>query len=118
MTDATEPERPVIRPASGRHVVRAGGAVLAETDQGFEVTLPGAEAAAVYLPRAEVDLFLDEGEGGMEIPGLGHARLLTIVAKSGPITGAAWVIDRPAEGAEALDGHVAFDAERVAVERL
>ena len=118
MSDASAPETPVLRPSTGLHVVRAGGAVLAESAAGYEVDLPGAEAPVVYLPRADVDLFLDAGEGGMEIPGLGHASLLTIVAKSGPIMGAAWVIDAPAEGAEALSGHVAFDTERVAVELL
>ncbi|MEM6441459.1 MAG: DUF427 domain-containing protein [Pseudomonadota bacterium] len=115
MTDAPSP---VIRPSSGLHVVRAGGAVLAETSQGWEVDMPGREDATVYLPRADVDLFLDEGEGGMEIPGIGRAKLMTIVVKSGPILGAAWLIEAPAAGAEALAGHVAFDVERVAVELL
>jgi len=110
---------PVIRPSSGLHVVRAGGAVLAESERGFEVDLPGAEAPSVYLPRDDVALFLDDAEGETDAPGgLGRARWLTIVAKSGPIDRAAWEITAPAAGVEALAGHVGFDVERVAVERL
>ena len=114
MTDA-----PAIAPSPGLHVVRAGGAVIAETASGWAVTRPGEDAPTIYLPRAEAGApFLDPTEEIEELPGVGRVRRLDIVAKSGPIRGAAWSVEIPAKGAEMLIDHVAFDAERVAVERL
>ncbi|MGM0583081.1 MAG: DUF427 domain-containing protein [Pseudomonadota bacterium] len=117
MTDAHP--RPEIRPAAGMRVVRAGGAVLAESPNALEVLIPDAEAREVYFPMAEAgELFLEATDRTEDIPGLGRARRYDIMAKSGPIEGAAWAIETPAPGAEALRDHVAFDTERVAVERL
>lgn len=117
--DDDETARPVIEPSPGLHVVRAGGAVLAETAAGWAVTLPGEEAPTIWLPKAEAGApFLEPADGGFEIPGLGRCRQYDIMAKSGPIHGAAWALEAPAEGAEMLLDHVAFDVERVAVERL
>ena len=114
MTDA-----PTIAPSPGLHVVRAGGAVIAETASGWSVTRPGEPAPTVYLPRAEAGApFLEPADETFEIPGVGRVRRQDIVAKSGPIRGAAWAVEVPAKGAEMLIDHVAFDAGRVAVERL
>ena len=115
MTDS----RPEIRPAPGVRVVRAGGAVLAESVNAMEVLRPGAEEPEIWFPQGEAgELFLDATEDRFEVEGLGSARRYDIMAKSGPIRGAAWAIEAPAPGAEALRDHVAFDEERVAVERL
>lgn len=108
-----------ISPAAGMRVVRAGGAVLAESQNALEVLLPDDETPAVYFPKGEAgDLFLDRTDAEFEIPGIGHARQYDIIAKSGPIRAAAWAVERPAAGSEALKDHFAFDAARVTIERL
>jgi uncharacterized protein (DUF427 family) len=113
------PDRPEIRPAPGLRVVRAGDAVLAESANALEVRLAGESDATIWFPGGEAgDLFLEPTEERFDIPGLGAARRLVIAASSGPIRGAAWSLERPAPGAEALKDRVAFDAEQVAVERL
>jgi uncharacterized protein (DUF427 family) len=115
----TENGAPEISPSPGLHVVRAGGAVIGETAAGWSVTMPGDEGPTLYLPKAEAgELFLEPAEATFEIPGLGRARQYDLIAKSGPLRGAAWAIEAPAKGAEMLIDHVAFDPERVAVERL
>ena len=117
MTD--DAPRPAIRPAEGLYAIRAGGAVLAESRNALAVSFEGDEGPAIYVPRAEAgELFLEPTETRFEIPGLGRARQYDIIAKSGPIKAAAWALESPAPGAEALGGHVAFDTARVAVERL
>lgn len=111
--------RPTIERAEGMHVVRAGGAVLAESANALSVSLPDEDEPAIYFPQGEAgETFMDRTEIVFEIPGLGRARQYDIVAKSGPISSAAWVIETPADGAEALADHFAFDTERVAVERI
>ena len=107
-----------IRPASRPHAVRAGGAVLAESHAAMIVEADGAEPA-VYLPLdADSALFLEATDETDALPGIGEVRRLRIIAKSGPIERAAWTVERPAPGAEALEGLTAFDTERVAVEAL
>ena len=118
MTGDDRIEPPVIRPAEGVRVARAGGAVVAESRRALEVSMPGEDAPAVYMPREDAATFLDPADCAFEIPGIGRARLHDISAKSGPIRGAAWVIEAPAPGAEALKDFFAFDTERVAVERI
>lgn len=107
----------IIAPAPGVIVVRAGGAVLAETGAAME-SATGEDAPARWLPMDDAALFLDRTEELREIPGLGQARGYDIIAKSGPIPLAAWALEAPAAGAEALKDHVSFDEARVAVERL
>lgn len=121
MTDDTL----TVAPAAGVIVVRAGGAVLAESRAALEASSAavqeGAETGAEpirLLPMADASLFLDRTEEVKEIPGLGAARGYDIVAKSGPIPLAAWAVETPVAGAEAAADHVFFDESRVAVERL
>ena len=117
MTDDTL----TVAPAAGVIVVRAGGAVLAESHAALEASSAAAEEGADpirLLPMEDASLFLDRTEEVKEIPGLGTARGYDIVAKSGPIPLAAWAVETPVAGAEAAAGHVFFDEERVAVERL
>ncbi|MGG7568310.1 DUF427 domain-containing protein [Rhodovulum sp. DZ06] len=107
-----------IAPVGGVIAVRAGGAVLAESSEALAATAPGAEAPVHWLPMADASLFLDRTEQIRDIPGVGAARGYDINAKSGPIPLAAWALEAPAAGAEALKDHVFFEGERVAVERL
>ncbi len=117
MTD--EDATPSIRPAEGVRVIRAGGAVLGESAEALEVSLPGDEKPAIYFPFGDAgEPFLEATDTVFRIPGLGQARQHDIIAKSGPIQAAAWVIETPADGAERLKGRISFDEERVTIERL
>lgn len=107
-----------VAPAAGLIVVRAGGAVLAETEAALETASEDPETPTRWLPLADAGIFLDRTEAVKTIPGVGEARGYDIVAKSGPIPLAAWAVESPAAGAEALKDHVTFKHEKVAVERL
>jgi uncharacterized protein (DUF427 family) len=105
-----------ITPTEGMIVVRAGGAVLAETASGLAVMNEGVPSR--WLPLAHANVFLDATDSVHHIPNIGSARAYNIIAKSGPIAQAAWALESPDPGAEALLGHVTFDETRVAVEQL
>lgn len=105
-----------ITPIPGVLVVRAGGAVVAETTSGLAVQ--NGAVASRWLPLAEANVFLDATDDVHHIPGIGSARVYHIIAKSGPILGAASALEVPDPGAEPLVGHVVFDESRVAVEQL
>lgn len=110
---------PSIAPAPGIRVVRAWGAVIAETARARLSTLPGAEGPEVWFPRDDAGLtFLDVTQTTERRPGLGEVRLYDIMAMNGAIRGAAWVLETPDPGAEALADHFAFDEGRVTVEQL
>ncbi|MFT6772718.1 MAG: hypothetical protein ACJA1L_000423 [Paracoccaceae bacterium] len=105
-----------ISPIPGVLVVRAGGAVVAETAHGLAVL--NQDVASRWLPLAQANVFLDATETVNHIPGIGSARGYDLIAKSGPIALAAWAVEVPDPGAEALMTHVTFDETRVAVEQL
>ncbi len=116
MTTMSEPF--TIAPAEGLHVLRAGGAVIAETKDALVLKEPGYDPV-IYFPREDVGMaFLDRSETVTTCPHKGRATYYHIVAKSGPIADAGWSYEDPVEGAEALRGRIAFAHERVAVERL
>ncbi len=108
----------VIAPADGVHVVRAGGAVIAETTRALRLTEPGYEDV-IYFPREDVGMaFLEPSETETTSPHKGTARHFSIIAKSGEIQDAGWSYEAPVAGAEAIAGHIAFAHERVTVERV
>ncbi|MDF2232148.1 DUF427 domain-containing protein [Albimonas sp. CAU 1670] len=118
MTDDAMPT-PEIRPAPGVRVVRAADAVIAESANALESRLSEDDAGMIWLPRGEAgEPFLEPTEATFELPGLGHARLLDVIGVSASLHGAAWILERPAKGAEALADHIAFDPEQVTLERL
>ncbi|MEM1385105.1 MAG: DUF427 domain-containing protein [Pseudomonadota bacterium] len=108
-----------ITPAGRPVVLRAGGAVLAETSHALVLTENG-YPPVYYLPREDVGMeFLDRSEKVTACPHKGEATHYDIVAKSGPIRDAAWSYEAPKPGAEAIAGYLAFyPSERVAVEEL
>ncbi|MDH3666283.1 MAG: DUF427 domain-containing protein [Paracoccaceae bacterium] len=107
-----------IAPASGVHVVRAGGAVIGETVRALMLTEHGYEPV-IYFPREDAGIeFLDRSETRTNCPHKGEARHFHIAAKSGPITDAAWSYEDPLPGAEAIKGYIAFYAEKATVEAL
>ena len=107
-----------IRPAGGTWVVRAGGAVLAETTAALELT-EGDYPPVIYFPREDfAEAFLDPSDTTSTCPYKGTATYHTIVAKSGPIKDAAWSYEDPKEGVEAIKGYLAFYPNKVSVEAL
>ena len=112
------PDRYRLRPAPGTWVVRAGGAVIAETAAAMEVTERGHEPV-IYFPRADVaTAFLEPSATVTTCPLKGQASYYTLVTKSGEITDAAWSYEAPNEGFGRIAGHLAFYLHKVTVERV
>ena len=107
-----------ITPAGGTWVVRAGGAVLGESDRALEL-VEGDYPPVIYFPREDIAMaFLEASETTARCPQKGEARFFTIHAKSGPVTDAAWSYESPNEGFEEIAGHLAFYTSSVAVEQV
>ncbi len=107
-----------IRDAGGTWVVRAGGAVIGESERALELS-EGSHPPVIYFPRDDIAMaFLDRSSKQTVCPHKGAARYFTIIAKSGPIPDAAWSYETPKEGMEAIAGHLAFYPDKVTVERL
>ncbi len=107
-----------IRPAGGTWVVRAGGAVLGESDNALEL-IEGDLAPVIYIPREDIAMaFLEPSETVSHCPYKGDAKYYSIVAKSGPIADAAWSYEAPKDGVEQITGYLAFYTSKVAVEQV
>lgn len=107
----------MIKPASGTWVVRAGGAVLGESESALEVALNG--DVTVYFPSDDIaTVFLDPSDKTETSP-MGEASFYSIVTKSTTLKNAAWGFKHPADNASSLVGHLAFEtSDLVAVEKL
>ncbi len=108
-----------IRKAEGKWSVRAGGAVLGESDAALELHEAGYEPV-IYFPRADLAMaFLDETDHRTTCPHKGEARYFSIVTKSTTIENAAWSYEAPKEDVAQIAGHIAFYAsDHVTVEQL
>ena len=107
-----------IRPATGTWVVRAGGAVLGETNDALEL-VEGDYPPVIYVPRGDIAMaFLEPSETTSSCPHKGQASYYNIVAKSGPIADAAWSYEDPKEAVAEIAGHLAFYPAKVAVEEV
>ena len=106
-----------ITPAGGTWVVRAGGAVLGESENALKVSHGG--AVAIYFPKDDIaTVFLDDADKS-ETTALGHVRYYSIVTKSTTLKNAAWTVDEPVDDASEIAGHLAFETgDLVAVEKL
>ena len=111
-------ERLRIVPAEGTWVVRAGGAVIGESSRALalhEADYP----TRIYFPPEDIGMaFLERSATVTRCPLKGEATHWTILATSGPISDAGWSYEAPLAGAERIAGHLAFYADRVAVEQL
>ncbi|MCH8951581.1 MAG: DUF427 domain-containing protein [Proteobacteria bacterium] len=111
-------EKFTITPATGVHVVRAGGAVIAETSRALILREAGCEPV-VYFPREDAGMeFLDPSDTRTTCPHKGEATHYHIAAKSGPIKDAAWSYETPLAEAGAIAGYVAFYGEKAIIEAL
>jgi len=110
--------RITIKPADGTWSIRAGGAVLGETNAALELVENGYEPV-IYVPRADIAMaFLDPSDKTTTCPHKGQASYFAIIAKSGAIADAAWSYETPHEGLEQIAGHLAFYADKVTVEKI
>lgn len=108
-----------IRPAEGTWVVRAGGAVLGESERALEVT-EGDRPFVIYFPREDIaTVFLDPSDTKATNPGMGEATHFSIVTKSTTLKDAVWSYESPKPAAADLKDYLAFHAtEQVAVEQI
>jgi len=108
-----------IRPQPGTWVVRAGGAVLGETENALLVSEANQEDV-IYFPRQDLAMaFLEETEKRTTSPSKGEATHYSIVTKSQTIQDAAWSYETPPDAISGIAGHLAFyPSDMVAVEEL
>lgn len=108
-----------ISKAEGTWVVRAGGAVLAESQNALALN-EGAYGPVIYFPREDIAMaFLDVSDRTSYCPHKGDATYFSIVTKSTTIKDAAWSYDAPKDGVTEIAGHLAFyDTDKVAVEQV
>lgn len=106
------------RAATGTWVVRAAGAVLGESTNAIEL-IEGDYPPVIYIPRADIAMaFLEPTDVSSTCPYKGKASYFTIIAKSGPIANAAWSYEDPIDAVAAIKDHLAFYADKVAVEQV
>lgn len=109
-----------IHPAPGTWVVRAGGAVIAESTAALEL-VEGDYAPVIYFPRADIAMaFLEPTATVTTCPHKGQASYFSIVTKSKTLPDAAWSYEDPKPGMEKIRGHLAFytTPEKVTVEQV
>ncbi|MEM8569505.1 MAG: DUF427 domain-containing protein [Pseudomonadota bacterium] len=111
-------KRIAVVPANGTWVVRAGGAVIGESERALELVLTET-SSLIFFPREDVGMaFLEPSTHVAQTEGIGQASYFGIVTRSTTIKNAAWSYPEPSEGAMKLAGHIAFDSERVTVEQV
>ena len=107
-----------IGPADGTVVVRAAGAVVAESANAL-ILSEGELAPVFYLPRKDAGIeFMDRSETVTTCPWKGEAVHFTLITKSGSIEDAAWSYENPVAGLEKIRDHLAFYSEKVTIEVL
>ncbi|SEQ37385.1 DUF427 domain-containing protein [Thalassovita taeanensis] len=108
-----------IRKAEGTWVVRAGGAILGESDNALELT-EGDYAPVIYFPREDIAMaFLDPSDQTTHCPFKGDASYFSIVTKSATLTNAVWSYETPKPEAARIANHLAFyTSDKLAVEQI
>lgn len=108
-----------IHKAKGTWVVRAGGAVLAESKSALELCEPG-RADVIYFPRDDIAMaFLDQTAHHTTCPFKGEASYFSIITKSQTLENAAWSYENPKEEVARIKDHLAFTpGEYLAVEEV
>lgn len=108
------PDHPItIEPTDGRVVVRAGGAVIADTTTAL--TLSEASYAPVqYVPLGDVDpAVLRPSDKQTYCPFKGDASYYSVTTPAGDLEDVIWTYEDPYPAVGAIAGHVAFYAHRV-----
>ena len=108
-----------ITKADGRWSVRAGGAVLGESDNALEL-VEGEYPPVIYFPRDDIAMaFLDQTEKSSHCPHKGDATYFSVVTKSTTLENAVWSYETPLEEVARIKGHLAFyTGSGVTVEKI
>jgi uncharacterized protein (DUF427 family) len=107
-----------IRPASGKWVVRAGGAIVGESANALEL-VEGDAPPVVYFPREDIGMaFLEKTDSSTKCPYKGKATYYSVSTSAGDIPDAAWSYEDPLESVAQIRDHLAFYSDKVTVEQL
>ncbi|WP_370401848.1 DUF427 domain-containing protein [Sulfitobacter sp. JB4-11] len=108
-----------IRKAPGTWTVRAGGAVLAESDAALELR-EGDYPEVIYFPRNDIAMaFLDANDTTSHCPHKGDAVYFNVVTKSRTLQDAAWSYEAPKAAVDDIKGYLAFyGVEAITVEQI
>ncbi|WP_446719164.1 DUF427 domain-containing protein [Halocynthiibacter sp. C4] len=107
-----------ITKADTTYVVRAGGAVIGESQNAL-ILKEGSLAPVAYFPREDVAMaMLEPSDHTTHCPWKGNASYFSIHTKSTVIKNAVWSYEEPLESVEEIAGYLAFAGENVAVEGL
>ncbi len=108
-----------IRNAPGKWSVRAGGAVLGESDRALELS-EGEYAPVIYFPRSDIAMaFLDASDKSSHCPHKGDATYFSVVTKSTTLENAVWSYETPKDGVARIKDHLAFYAgDLIKVEQI
>lgn len=105
--------------ADGKWTVRAGGAVLGESDNALELTETG-YPPVIYFPRDDIAMaFLDRTDKTTHCPHKGDANYYSVVTKSTTLENAVWTYENPPEDVARIKDHLAFHTgDRITVEKI
>lgn len=105
--------------APGRWSVRAGGAVLGESDNALELTEDG-YPPVIYFPRGDIAMaFLDRTDKTTRSPQMGDASYYSVVTKSTTLQNAVWTYENPPEDVARIKDHLAFHTgDEITVEKI
>jgi len=107
-----------VAPVAGTVVIRAGGAVIAESRAALLLS-EGRLPPVYYLPREDAGMeFLERSSTHSVCPHKGEASYFDLQIKSGVIADAAWSYEDPLPGAAAIRERVAFYPNKVTIEVL
>lgn len=97
-----------IEKAAGKWVVRAGGAVLGESNAALELHEDG-HAPVIYFPRGDIAMaFLEPSDTRTTCPHKGEASYFSIEAKNRTLKDVVWSYEEPKDEVAAIKGYLAF----------
>ncbi|MGR3270456.1 DUF427 domain-containing protein [Thalassococcus profundi] len=100
-----------IRPAEGTWTVRAGGAVLGESNDALELT-EGDMPFVIYFPRKDIAMaLLDKTDHSTVCPHKGTATYYSIASKSRTYENAVWSYEDPKDAVAEIKNHLAFHVQ-------
>ena len=108
-----------INKAQGTWTVRAGGAVMGETDNAL-VLEEGDYPPVIYFPRADIAMaFLDRSDKVTHCPHKGDATYYSVVTKSKTLGNAVWSYETPLDAVAEIRDHLAFyQIDEITVEQI
>ncbi len=108
-----------IQPAEGTWVVRAGGAVIGESDNALKLT-EGDYPYVIYFPKSDIAMeFLDRSDHVTTCKWKGDSSHYSIVTKSTVLENAAWSYEDPKPEVASIKDYIAFYAsDTVAIEQV